>query len=68
LASHTLAKLVDTEPWMPFQTWLDFEVGLLAHETNMNKNQTATFLQLIHRCIDDPALFMLKGENDLEST
>ena len=56
---------IDTEPWKPFRSRLDYEVAALIHETHMNNSQTKTLLELIHRCIKDPGSFTIDGATDL---
>lgn len=56
---------IDTEPWKPFRSRLDYEVAALIHETHMNNSQTKTLLELIHHCISDPGSFTIDGATDL---
>lgn len=56
---------IDTEPWKPFRSRLDYEVVALIHETHMNNSQTKTLIELIHRCIKDPGSFTINGATDL---
>jgi hypothetical protein len=56
---------IDTEPWKPFRSRLDYEVTSLIHDTHMNNSQTKTLLELIQLCIQDPGSFTINGATDL---
>ncbi|CAA7262545.1 unnamed protein product [Cyclocybe aegerita] len=56
---------VDTEPWRPFHTQLDFELAELMLDTHMNATQTETLLSLIHQCIKCPDSLTISNMKDL---
>lgn len=56
---------VNSEPWKPFRSRLDFELAELILDTHMNKSQSTALIALIHRCISDPQSFTLSGYSDL---
>jgi hypothetical protein len=43
----SLRPPLDTKPWLPFCTRLDFEVAALTLECHMNRQQTDTLFKLI---------------------
>ena len=63
----SLNNPIDSEPWKPFRSCLDFEIAELMLDTHMNKSQTNRLLSLIHRCIKTPAEFTLENSTELEN-
>ena len=55
------------KPWSPFQTWLDFEVAELIHETAMNERQTTVLLSLLKCCADGFEKFTIKTHQELQN-
>ena len=63
----SLNNPIDSEPWKPFWSHLDFEIAELMLDTHMNKSQTNRLLSLIHQRIKTPAEFTLENSTDLEN-
>ncbi|PPQ84228.1 hypothetical protein CVT26_012893 [Gymnopilus dilepis] len=58
--------VVDSEPWKPFRTRLDFEIAELMLGSHMNGAQSTTLLTLIKKAIAQPADFTLSSTDELE--
>ena len=63
----SLNNPIDSEPWKPLQSRLDFEIAELMLDTHMNRSQTNRLLSVIHQCIKTPAEFTLENSTDLEN-
>ncbi|TFK17078.1 hypothetical protein FA15DRAFT_650584 [Coprinopsis marcescibilis] len=59
---------IDTEPWRPFRTRLDFEIAELVQDARMNKKQTKRLISLIQECVSNPKEFTIINEPDLSKT
>ncbi|KAJ6472802.1 hypothetical protein DFH09DRAFT_1110153 [Mycena vulgaris] len=57
---------IDTEPWAPFRTRLDFEVSEFAQEAMLNRNQTDTLISLLRRCAANIQAFTLNSHADMD--
>lgn len=56
----------EEQPWLPFQTRLDFEVSEFAHENNMNQTATEKFIQLLRRVAANIQDFTIRNHADME--
>ena len=58
----------EKNPWRPFRTRIDFEIAELILATHMNKDQTTTFLELLHKIAANPKCFTIENKNELDNT
>jgi hypothetical protein len=64
---HSSPDIVETSPWRPFRTKLDFEVAELMLDAHMNAKQTERMLSLIHEAAQHPERFTLVNLTDLSN-
>ncbi|KAG1736663.1 uncharacterized protein EDB91DRAFT_1238031 [Suillus paluster] len=58
----------DTQPWVPFQSRLDFKVAELAHEAALSQPQIDRLINLLHRSKQDSESFTLRNYKDVRNT
>jgi hypothetical protein len=63
----SLSKLVDGEPWRPFQSETDFEFAEIAHQATLNKEQTEALLCIIWNISSAGAKFSFKTYSDVRA-
>ncbi|KAG2150779.1 hypothetical protein DEU56DRAFT_908418 [Suillus clintonianus] len=57
----------DTQPWVPFQSRLDFEAAELAHEAALSQPQIDWLINLLHRSKQDSESFTLYNYKDVRN-
>jgi hypothetical protein len=55
----------DEHPWRPFRTRADFEAAELALKTSMNRDETETLFDLLHRTASNKEVFTLRSYDEV---
>ncbi|KAJ7215097.1 hypothetical protein B0H12DRAFT_1205697 [Mycena haematopus] len=58
-------ELIDSTPWKPFRTRLDFEIAEFCELAMLNKEMTETLLSLLRRCGETPEQYTITNYSEL---